>query len=193
MTTHRSQVFISYSHDDKKWLERLQVHLKPLVQDGTIELWDDTRIKAGAKWQDEIEQAVSAAKVAILLVSADFLASDFIAENELPALLAAAKQDAAVILPVIVSPSRFEKTALTQFQAVNSPDKPLIELTRVEQEKILVQVSEAVEEALTNPWTPPRRRLAQRRGGLGRCRQRRQIPFERVVKQREGRELATVS
>ena len=145
---NRTQVFISYSHQDAAWLERLQVHLKPLEREGLIERWDDTRIKAGQKWAGEIEKALISAKVAVLLVSADFLASDFIAETELPPLLAAAKQDSAVILPVIVSPSRFKKTALAQFQAVNSPDEPLIKLTRAKQEEILVQVSEAVEDEI---------------------------------------------
>ena len=40
-------VFVCYSHEDKKWLKRLQVHLKPMVRDGDIDLWDDTRIQPG--------------------------------------------------------------------------------------------------------------------------------------------------
>jgi hypothetical protein len=64
-------------------------------------------------------------KVAILLVSADFLASKFIAENELPPLLAAAQMEGAVILPVILSACPYEDTELAKFQAVNSLSKPL--------------------------------------------------------------------
>jgi hypothetical protein len=165
-------VFISYSHRDQEWLERLQVHLKPLVREGAIALWDDTHINAGARWRKEIEAALSRAKVAILLVSADFLASDFIADSELPPLLAAAKQEATVILPVIVSPSRFGKTHLAQFQAVNSPDEPLIAMTRAEQEATLVQLSEAVEDAIGplqpdtdrvpgQPWNVPLEKLSR--------------------------------
>ena len=52
----RSQIFISYSHKDKKWLERLQVHLKPLEREGLFERWDDTMINAGEKWRDEIRK-----------------------------------------------------------------------------------------------------------------------------------------
>lgn len=103
--TERTTIFISYSHKDEKWLERLQVHLKPLEREGKIERWDDSRIKPGAKWEDEICRALASAKVAVLLISADFLASDFILANELPHLLAAAKDDEAIILPVIVSSS----------------------------------------------------------------------------------------
>jgi hypothetical protein len=124
--TSRNKVFISYSHQDKKWLRRLQVHLKPLEWEGKLECWDDTRIRAGARWREEIEQALAEAKVAVLLISADFLASDFIAENELPPLLARAKENGATILPVIVGHSQFRNTEnLSRFQAVNDPKKPL--------------------------------------------------------------------
>jgi hypothetical protein len=123
----RDKVFISYSHKDREWLERLQVHLKPLMRDHQINIWDDTRIVPGAKWHDEIQNALQSAKVAVLLISPDFLASDFIVNEELPALLHAAEQDGAVILPVVLRHSLFFTTKLANFQAVNNPNKPLSE------------------------------------------------------------------
>ncbi|MFZ0258331.1 MAG: toll/interleukin-1 receptor domain-containing protein [Gammaproteobacteria bacterium] len=146
---NRTQVFISYSHQDKAWLERLQVHLKPLEREGMIERWDDTKIQPGAKWREEIAEAIRHAKVAVLLVSADFLASDFIATEELPPLLVGAKDEGAVILPIIVSPSRFEQTPLAQFQSVNPPSQPLMSLPKTDQETIFVRVADATHETLT--------------------------------------------
>ena len=84
-------------------MERLQKHLKPLQRQG-VEVWDDTQLKPGEPWRKEIRTALAATKVAILLISADFLASDFIVTDELPPLLIAAAEGGATILPVIISP-----------------------------------------------------------------------------------------
>src|SRR3954469_19980803 len=120
----RTKVFISYSHADRDWLDRLKRHLKPLVREGRLECWDDTHIRPGDDWKQEIRNALDTAQVAVLLISADFFASDFIDENELPPLLAAAQENGVRILPVIISASRFARSReLARFQAVNLPDR----------------------------------------------------------------------
>ena len=144
----RTTVFVSYSHVDRAWLDRLRIQLKPLERDGRIELWDDTRIKPGSSWRDDIRQALQSARVAVLLVSADFLASEFIAENELPPLLKAAKEDGATILPIIISPCLFTDTPqLMEFQAVNDPAKPLVAMKKNSREQVFLKVARAVQEA----------------------------------------------
>jgi transcriptional regulator with XRE-family HTH domain len=143
------QVFISYSHRDKPYLERLLVHLKPLVRQGLIDTWADTRITAGDHWKSEIDKALGSARVAVLMVSADFLASDFIIENELPPLLRAAKDKGTLIVPVILSACRFlrEKT-LSTFQAINSPDEPLSLQEESQREVVYDMVAQRIEKAL---------------------------------------------
>jgi len=145
----RDQVFISYSRVDAKWLKRLQIHLKPLEREGKIERWDDTCIQPGTPWPKAIQHALARAKVAVLLVSADFLASDFITENELPPLLAAAETEGARILPVIVSPSQFEASPLARFQTINPLNKPLTALRSTEREALWVRVANIIKQALT--------------------------------------------
>jgi len=145
----RTKVFISYSHADKDWLDRLKRHLKPLVREGNPDCWDDTHIRPGDDWKQEIQNALDTAQVAVLLISADFFASDFIDENELPPLLAAAQAKGARILPVILSACRFARNPeLTRFQAVNSPDRPLNEIPPAEQEKVLDRLAQTIETAL---------------------------------------------
>jgi hypothetical protein len=147
-SSERKGVFISYSHKDAVWLEWLQKHLKPLQRVG-IEVWDDTRLKAGEQWREEIREALAAAKVAILLISPDFLASEFIATDELPPLLKAAEEDGATILPVILSHCRFDRTpSLSRFQAANDPAKPLVRMGRGNRDKVFDDVARAVEDAL---------------------------------------------
>jgi TIR domain len=150
----RNQVFISYSHANKNWVDRVRVHLRSLERHGLIELFDDSEIKPGSRWREEIQSALERAKVAILLVSADFIASDFIAENELPPLLKKAESGGATILPVIVSPCGFKREKnLSSFQSVNDPSEPLEGLTHSESEQVLTDLADAVEQALAGKLT----------------------------------------
>lgn len=145
--SQRKHVFISYSHADTEWLRRLKRHLKPLEREGAIDLWSDSVIKPGSKWREEIRTAVEKAKVAILLISADFLASDFIDKDELPPLLTAAEKEDAIILPVIVSKCMFDrKKSLSKFQAVNPPDEPLNGMGEAEQEEVFDKVARIIDD-----------------------------------------------
>ena len=144
----RNTIFIFYSHKDEKWLERLNVHLKPLERSGkvSIERFDGHRIK----WKEEISLALIYAKISVLLISADFIASDFMSDEVLNALLSTTENDKAVILSIILNPSGFKRTKLYKFQAINHLNKPLISLTEGEQENILLQVSDAIDDALND-------------------------------------------
>ncbi len=151
---HLLKVFISYSHQDSKYLERLLVHLVTLERDGFIDIWSDTKIIPGSNWREEISQVIDSAKVAVLLVSADFLASQFIAENELPPLLAGAKTKGTVILPIILSPGGFASSSLSQFQAINSPSYPLSRMNRHQKEELWARVAEIIRETVAAQQSP---------------------------------------
>jgi hypothetical protein len=117
---------------------------KPLERKNKISLWDDSRIKQGAKWREEIARALGAAKVAVLLVSPEFLASDFIAEQELPPLLEAARTEGLTILWVPVSDSLYFETEIEQYQAAHDPGSPLDSLTPSELSRALVKIGKLV-------------------------------------------------
>ena len=142
-------VFISYSHKDQKWLTRLQVMLKPLLRKGSLSIWDDTKIKAGAIWRAEIEDALKSAKAAVLLVSPDFLASDFIAENELPQLLAATESKDLKILWVYISPCFYKEIKLGEHQAAHDISRPLAGLRGANLDNALVEVCQNIKAAVS--------------------------------------------
>ena len=114
-------VFISYSHQDEEWLERVKTFLRPLERDAELRLWSDSKIKPSSNWREEIRQAIDEADAAILLVSQDFLASDFIATEELPPLLNAASDGGLRVYPIFVSSCFLKNSPLSEFQAINSP------------------------------------------------------------------------
>jgi Clp amino terminal domain, pathogenicity island component/TIR domain len=140
-----AKVFISYSHGDKCCFDRLLVHLKPLERQKAITAWSDQNLRAGDKWREKIEGTLHEAAVAVLLVSADFLASDFIVENELPPLLARAEANGLRILQVILKPCGFNRNEiLSSFQAVNDPKQPLLGMDHIGQEAVYNQVAEEI-------------------------------------------------
>lgn len=149
MRQKRDQVFVSYSHADSDHLQRLKVHLRPFERQSRVDVWSDAKIKAGQQWRKEIETALGRAAVAILMISADFLASDFVSDNELPPLLEAAQSDGVKILPVILKPCAFTSvSSLSQFQAINDPVRPLISLDEAQREQIWVTLAQTTKEAI---------------------------------------------
>jgi len=144
------QVFISYSHKDKRWHDDLDTHLRPYLRGGSIVSWSDEQIAPGSEWFKEIQSALANSKVAVLLVSPDFLASDFIHEHELGPLLKEAEQGGVKILWVPVRESAYKQTPLKKYQAVFDPGKPLAGMTKAKRDQAWVKICEEIEKAV-NP------------------------------------------
>jgi hypothetical protein len=143
----RDQVFISYSHDDETLMKELLIHLKPHQRSG-ITAWSDQQIASGSQWLQEIQAALSKARVAVLLVSPDFLASDFIHEHELGPLLKEAKAGGVRILWVPLRASAYEETALKGIQAVSPPDRPLAKMSKADRDEAWVRVCKEIKRAV---------------------------------------------
>jgi len=148
----RKKAFISYSHKDKKYLERLRIHLMGYLLAGSEkdaldirdDVWYDAKIPPGADWKEEIRKALAYAKVAVLLVNADFLGSDFIREYELPTLLEAAQAGEVQILSVLLGPCAFAYTPLSRYQVMNPASEPLMGMKTTAQEVVWAKLAEEI-------------------------------------------------
>jgi TIR domain len=98
----RTKIFLSYSHKDDSWRNRLVNHLAVLEYQGLVHLWADTRIEIGADWQTRINQVMAESQAALLLLTPNFLAS--ILSEELPSLMQRHARNGMQILPVIARP-----------------------------------------------------------------------------------------
>ena len=147
-TATRDSVFISYSHADTEWLERLKLHLKPHIRKRRLTVWDDTQIKPGAAWKEEIRRALDSANVAVLLVSPHFLASDFITDEEVPPLLAAARAAGLTVVWFAISACAYDQTDIPGYQAALDPKHPLDSLTPAEVNAALVDACRKISDAL---------------------------------------------
>ncbi|MFM9100651.1 MAG: toll/interleukin-1 receptor domain-containing protein, partial [Cyanobium sp.] len=174
----RHQLFISYSRADRQWVDRLKTMLAPLLRDEDFRLWDDSQIPAGSLWKEEIAAALATAKVALLLVSPDFLQSDFINREELPPILRAASEEGLVLLWVKLRPCLVHRTPIHAYQSALSPTRPLSAMEHWEQEEALETLALRVEKAFHN---------APRQGGRDRQAAQAQASAERKAQQSEER------
>jgi hypothetical protein len=133
-------VFISYSAQDEEWAQRLEVILRPVARSRDLELWSDQRIRAGESWRTELEDAIRRAAVIVLLVSADYLASEHIMNFELPIMI----DQGVPIVPLLVGSSMWQATPIANYQVANSA--PLATLRSAEVDKILVDAATRIAE-----------------------------------------------
>ncbi|QBD82934.1 TIR domain-containing protein [Ktedonosporobacter rubrisoli] len=149
-TSVGTNIFISAGSEskDKRFLSELKTHLGPLVRDGKIHIWDDLAIPPGVRRQEEIRKALQSATIAILLISSEFFASDFIAKHELPYFIEQAKLECLTILCVIARHSSFLNSELADFQPVNNPTRPLQAMSQTERDMVWLQVTNVIRKQL---------------------------------------------
>ena len=146
----RGQAFISYSHEDERFLNELRTHLKPYLRKDALTAWSDKQIKPGAVWFDKIKAALAKTSVAVMLVSPDFLASDFIHEHELGPLLGNAAAGGVKILWVLIRDCSWRETPLKDYQSVLPPEKPLAGMSKAKRDTAWRKVCEAIKHLALN-------------------------------------------
>lgn len=146
MPVSRSKIFISYSHQDKAWLDEFERMIQPLAQNGKLVTWNDRKIVTGQEWYKEIVTAISCARVVVLAVSDHFLASAFIHEVELPLMLEAAESDGVAVCWCLLSHCLYEESPIVRFQAAHDIRIPFDSLSPSKRKSELKQIVKKVDE-----------------------------------------------
>lgn len=118
-------VFFSYTHKDEALRDELAVHLAMLKREGTISEWHDRRIGAGQEWAGEIDANLEAAHTILLLVSPDFLASDYCYDIEVRAAMRRHEAGEARVIPVILRPCDWSRAPFSKLQGLPKDAKPV--------------------------------------------------------------------
>jgi internalin A len=113
-----ARVFFSYSKTDALYLQEFKKHLKTMERNGTIEPWDDTKIRPGEEWDEAIKRELGQAKVIFLLVSVDFLATNYIWEVELEEAMRRHVEREATVIPIKIRDCNWGDTAFGKLQGL---------------------------------------------------------------------------
>ncbi len=119
------EVFFSYAHEDEELRDELAKHLKLLERQKVIAAWHDREIGAGTEWKHSIEQRLNSAQVILLLISADFLASDFCWGVELRRAMERHEAGEARVIPVILRPVDWRSAQFDKLQALPKNALPI--------------------------------------------------------------------
>ena len=120
------RVFVSYSHKDETLREELETHLAPLKRQGLIGVWHDRRIDAGTEWKGTIAKELETADVILMLVSPNFVASDYCYDIEMVRAMERHEAGAARVIPIVVRPVDFHGLPFGRLQALPRDAKPVV-------------------------------------------------------------------
>jgi len=119
------EIFYSYAHKDERLKKKLEIHLSLLKQEGLITGWYDREIRAGAEWASEIEAHLNSAHIILLLVSPDFMASDYCYSIEMRRALERHESQETCVIPVILRPTDWERAPFSKLQALPADRRPI--------------------------------------------------------------------
>jgi tetratricopeptide (TPR) repeat protein len=119
------RTFCSYSHKDEEYLNELRTWLRGLERQGLIEWWHDREITPGWEWEEAIDKNLRTADVILLLVTPDFMASDYVFEKEISKAVERHKRGETRVIPIIVTPADWEWASFAELQALPRDAKPI--------------------------------------------------------------------
>ncbi|MCI0419341.1 MAG: toll/interleukin-1 receptor domain-containing protein [Acidobacteria bacterium] len=145
----RNRVFISYSHKDTKWLDAIKEQLAVLEAEGLVSVCEDTQLAVGEGWVEQLNEMMLSARLGLLLISAPFLSSKFVRQEEVPRLFAQHEERGMKIYPLLVRPCPWERVAWLARLQLRPQDakrraKPLSTFGGHAREQVLVSIANEI-------------------------------------------------
>ena len=107
----RNRLFISYSHQDTRWVEAITEQLAVLQAEGLVSICDDTQLRVGEGWYQQLNEMMLGARLGLLLISAPFLSSEFVRTQEIPRLFERHTEGGMTLYPLLVEPCPWENVS----------------------------------------------------------------------------------
>jgi tetratricopeptide (TPR) repeat protein len=169
------KVFISYSHKDQRYRGQLETHLALLKREGVIEVWHDRKITAGREWADQIDENLEQASIILLLISSDFLASDYCYDKEMGRGLEKHHNGEARVIPIIIRSADWSTAPFAKLQALPQEGKPVDSWRKKDEAwtDVAKGIRQVVEELSGQPNPPSIQGISEPRKPVW------NIPFER--------------
>ena len=152
------KIFFCYAREDERLMNKLKKHLKPLQHEGLIDVWHDRDISAGLDWEHEIKQHLDEAQIILLLVSPDFMASDYCYSKEMKQALERHKRGEAYVIPIILRHVDWQRAPFGKLQSLPTDGKPV--KSWQDQDKAFLTVEEGILKAVEQLNTKPFVRLS---------------------------------
>jgi hypothetical protein len=146
-----AKIFFSYSHTDESLRDELEKHLSILKRQGLIETWHDRRIDSGGDFSREISSHLEDADIILLLVSSDFLASDYCYDIEMKRAMDRHERGEAVVIPVILRPCSWHSALFGKLLAATKDGRAITKFPTLDDG--FLEVTSAIERAVKNIQT----------------------------------------
>ena len=138
------RIFYSYSHEDERLLKRLKKHLSLLLQEGTITEWHDRNISAGTEWEHEIDSHLDTAHIILLLVSSDFMASEYCQSVEVKRAMERHDVGEAHVIPIILRSVDWQGAPFSRLQALPTDGIPVTDRKWHNQDKAFANIAQGI-------------------------------------------------
>jgi formylglycine-generating enzyme required for sulfatase activity len=139
------RLFISYAHKDEPFRKELEMHLGPLKRQNVVEIWSDRAIEPGQEWEKSISEQLSTADIILLLISPDFLASEYIYDKELTRAMERHETSESRVIPVFLRPCDWKGEPFGKLQGV--PDDAKSVTKWADRDEAFTLVAQAVRKA----------------------------------------------